>query len=135
MSVISRDVEGLVATFTLDRYYLKHYMCKIQSQSGDTVDLLPDDPDMKGDGLSGVPIANGLPGVSVTVAPGGDAVLFYENGDPEKPRAKLLSGSLISLSFDNGQLPVARVGDAVTVVVGGVAGTGTIIGGAPKVKA
>jgi len=135
MSSISRDIKALIETFTLDRYYLKHYMCKIQAQKGDTVDILPDDPDMRGDGLSDVPIANGLPGVKVTVAPGGDAVLFYENGDPSKPRAKLLSGSLISISIADGQLPIARVGDAIVGTAGTLPVTGTIIAGAPKAKA
>ena len=149
MSLISRQIERMVQSMTRETAYLKHYICKVQSQSGQTVDLMPDDPDMRGDGLTGIPISNGLPGVEVKVAPGSDAILFYEDGDPTKPKAKIVSADHISITFAGGTMPVARVNDTTTVsgtitgkadlttgvVTGTFSGTGTIVAGAPTVKA
>ena len=147
MSVFTRELERMVRAIMGDTVYLKHYICKVQSQSGQTVDLLPDDENMRGDGLTGIPISNGLPGVEVQVAPGSDAILFYENGDPTKPKAKIVSANHISITFAGGTFPVARVNDGTVVsgtitgtagpypVVGTFSGTGTIVAGAPTVKA
>jgi hypothetical protein len=49
------------------------------------VDILPDDPRVKGAGLSHVPLMHGLPGLTVRVVPGNYVRLLYENGDPSRP--------------------------------------------------
>ena len=109
MSTASDSLKKFIRYVTRDTTYHKHYGCTVQGQSGQTVDLLPNDPDMRGSGLNGVPIYNGLPGVTAQVAPGSDAILFYEDGDPTKPRAKIVSEKHISVSFNDGLMPIARV--------------------------
>lgn len=137
-------LERIIRAVTGDTTYHKHYFATVQGQSGQTVDLLPDDPEIRGNGLSGVPIDNGIPGVKATVAPGTRMTLYFEGGDPRNPRAKWCEGNHIELKFNDGVLPFARVGDTVSVngtgltsATGGpVSGvcTGTIAGGSPTVK-
>ena len=137
----SDSMAAFVRWVMRDTKYHKHYLCTVQMQLGSTVDLLPDDPAMRGAGLSGVPITYGLPGVTATFLAGTKMTLFFENGDPAKPRAQGFEGSHVELSFADGTKPVARVGDtimltsATSVSGGAVTGSGTIMGGAPTVKA
>jgi len=53
------------------------------------VDLMPDDPEVRGEGVQGVPLRHGIPGVSVKVKPGERAALFFEGGDPQRPACAL----------------------------------------------
>lgn len=147
----SESLQKFIRWVMRDVTYHKHYTATVQLQAGDTVDLLPDDPAIRGNGLSGVPIMYGLPGVKATVAPGTKMTLFFENGDPSKPRAAMWEGGHIELSFANGVMPIGRVGDQVVIPAGiPVSTTGTaaaqtgattapaigqITGGAPTVKA
>lgn len=114
--------------------------------SGDTVDLLPDDPSIRGNGLQGVPISYGLPGAKATFAPGVRMFLFFENGDKTKPRAICFDGSHLTMAFGGGVQALARVGDNVSVPSAGlISGTpgapvtgvavGTIVSGSPTVTA
>jgi hypothetical protein len=68
------------------------YPARIVRQSGDgTLELLPDDPVIRGNGLTGVPIRSGIPGVTVKVLPGSKVNLFFEGGDTKLPAAALWS--------------------------------------------
>ena len=127
-----------------DVTYHKHYMATVQKQAGDKVDVKLDDDSVGGPGgISGVPISYGLPGVKATVAPGTKVTLFFENGDPTKPRVYSWEGGHITLSFAEGTMPFARVGDTVNINPLGLVGylstpitgaaTGTIASGAPTV--
>jgi hypothetical protein len=70
--------------------YSQWYRAKIVSQAADgTVDLLPDDPRVRGAGISRVPILHGIPGLTVKVVPGTYVELFYQNGDPGSPACAL----------------------------------------------
>lgn len=149
MSQLIDDFQALVRWIVRDITYHKHYLCTVQGQVGDELDVVPDDESLQASGLSRVPISYGLPGVSAQVAPGTKVTLFFENGDPKKPRVYSWVGGHISLSFANGIMPVARVGDTVSInplgltVADPVSGVlpvvgsaiGTITGGAPTVKA
>lgn len=137
MSQAREKLEAFIRWVMRDVTYYKHYTATVQGQAGDLLDVTPDDSSLQAQGLSKVPIMYGLPGVSATVAPGTKVTLYFENGDPSKPRVCNWEGGHISLSFANGVLPAARTGDQV-VVPGVLAGpatvVGTIIGGAPTVK-
>jgi hypothetical protein len=141
MSQTVDALEALIRFFMRDVTYHKHYTCTVQGQVGDELDVVPDDPTIQAQGLSRVPISYGLPGVSAQVAPGTKVTLFFENGDPEKPRICNWDGGHITLSFADGVMPMARVGDqiagSVVVASGSSAGTypftGFITGGAPTV--
>lgn len=58
---------------------------KVVSQGGDTVDVQLDDERMPG--MSSLPVTVGLPGSQVSFAAGCRMFIFFENGDPAKPRA------------------------------------------------
>jgi len=141
---VPEKLQAIIRWVMRDVTYHKHYLCTVQKQVGTNVDLVPDDPEIRGSGLQGVPLDT-IPGVAATVAPGARMTLYFDGGNPSKPRAVWVSGAPITLSFADGVLPVARVGDTVTVSpvglldsvgapVTGVA-TGTIVAGAPKVLA
>lgn len=132
-------LEKFVRAIMRDVTYHKHYLATVMSQAptGTEVDVLPDDALFKGQGLSGVALDT-IPGVTATVPPGAKVTLYFDGGNRQKPRCRWVEGSPISLAFADGVLPVARVGDQVTVTVPpGVAGgpaVGFIIGGSPLVK-
>ena len=131
--------EAMVRFVMRDVRYHKHYSATVQSQLGDKVHLLPDDPSIRSNGLTEVQIMHGLPGVSVRVLPGTKMTLFFLNGDPKEPRAALWEGGSIEIAFNDGVMPFARVGDAIalTSAVAGpypVTGVGIITAGTPTVK-
>jgi hypothetical protein len=111
------------------RYY-GVYEASIQGQADDdTVDVLPDDPKLRGDGLQRVPIRHGLPGVTVRVAEGSRCLLGFENGDPSKPYVSLwAAGSVTEIRFGGGTIGVARVGDPVACSLPVLSAIGTLNG-------
>jgi hypothetical protein len=100
-----------------DTIYHGTYECTVERQhDDDSLDLLPDDERVRGTGLSRVELWHGLPGVRVKVVVGSRVLLAFRNGDPTKPYASLWQrGSIEEISFDGGQSPIARQGDAVAV--------------------
>lgn len=154
---VRESLERFIKAVTRKHIYLAQYECTVEAQhDDDTLDLLPDDDIVRGTGCSRVEIKHGLPGVRVRVLTGSRVLLGFVAGDPSKPYASLWSSEAIeSLSFNGGESPVARVGDAVTVywptsvlVSGLLAGSpftgtmtitspssGVIASGAPRVKA
>lgn len=107
------------------------YGCTVISQNGDgTLELKPDSAKLPGH--SRVPIRYGIPGINATVTSGGRAMLGWDGGDPSKPYAIIhdaatlknltitASGTVVvhATEIDLGGTgqPVARQGDAVTVV-------------------
>lgn len=70
--------------------YSRMYPSKVLKQSSDgTLELLPDAPKMRGNGLTRVPIRHGIPGLHVVVPAGGKVLLFFEAGDRKLPAACL----------------------------------------------
>jgi hypothetical protein len=87
-----------------------------QSEDGSTVDLLPDDDSIRGNGLQAVQLWHGLPGIVVKVPKGARVLLGFRNGAPDQPYAALWEpGQIESISFGGGTIPIARVGDSATV--------------------
>jgi len=138
--------------------YHAHYSCTVVLQAADdTLELKPDNPKVAP--IAGVPIKLGLPGASVKVPKGARVLLSWNDGDPSQPRADLwdMGTGMTELRFDGGGQSVSRVGDVVSCTIppgttfNGVAGppvnafvgtfilpvpiTGTILTGAPRVKA
>jgi hypothetical protein len=153
--------ERLIRWVMRDTAFHKMYACTVQAQSSDgaTLDLIPDEAAIGGQGgLQAVQLRHGLPGVVVKVPVGARVMLGFENGDPGKPFAALWEpGQIESLSFGGGTKPIARIGDAVDVywpatitflpgsTIGGAAlvgkavitskSIGIIVSGNPKVTA
>ena len=122
--------------------YYRVSLATVVVQTGSTVDLTPDDPDLAGLGLQGVPLTWGLPDSTAQLVPGCKVLLFFEQGDPRKPRAVGFDGTALMIQLGGGTKPVARVGDPVAITSavanpGGltVTGTAVIVGGSAKVQA
>src|SRR5690349_8822183 len=90
MADLYASIERIVRAIVGDTRYLRQYPCRVQAQDGMTVDLLPDDADMRGPGgLQGVPLRVGLPGFTVQLKLGTRVLLGYDEGNPSKPYASL----------------------------------------------
>lgn len=140
---------GFIRWVMRDTAYHRIFTAVVMApSSGDTVDLLPDDPSIRGNGLQGVPVSYGIPGAKATFAPGVRMLLLFENGDKTKPRAICFDGDHLTLAFGGGVQALARVGDSISfsgtivgtsatggAVSGSCSGTGTVISGAPTVTA
>lgn len=85
------DIETVVGSIVDNRIdYSRMYPSKVLGQAGDkSLQLIPDDERVRGNGLTRVPIRHGLPGVVVSVPSGGKVLLFFEGGDPKRPAAAL----------------------------------------------
>ena len=95
----------------IDYYAL--YRARLVAQSGNKVDLQPDDSRLPP--MAGVSLRHGLPGVSVTVSPGAYLMVGWDGGDPRKPYAELWEGGeTVSEIQIAGTTPVAREGDNLT---------------------
>ena len=105
------------------------FPCTVARQSGNLLDLIPDDEEIKGFGLQGVKIRHGLPGYTVEVPEGARVLLGFEAQDPARPYALLWDeGGVSSVSFDGGTDAVARVGDDAGEIRLQLAG-GVVVGG------
>lgn len=67
------------------------YPCRVAKQADDlnTLDLIPDDPKIAAQGLQGVPIRWGMPGVKAKVKHRSRVLLGFEAQDPKRPYAAL----------------------------------------------
>jgi len=102
-------LERLVRWVTRDALFLGQYTAQVVTQNGDgTLDLLPDDPRLRAQGLQSVPIRHGLPGVLVKVPPGERVLLGFDAGDARAPYAAL---------WHEGQVLEVQIGGAVPVAL------------------
>lgn len=86
--------------------------CTVLSQDGDTLDLRPDDPDLRPP--RGVPYRT-LPGVRLTIPAGTRVLLGYEGADPRRPVAILAEyASVTRLAVNGSTTRAAREGDDVS---------------------
>lgn len=124
-----------------DVTYLGTYPATVMSQVGETCDVRTDSEKIgEHGGFSGLKLRHGLPGTKVQVAPGARILVAFDNGDPEKPYVALWeNATALSITFADGVMPIARVGDQValqaTAGMVPVVGIGTIMAGQPLVKA
>lgn len=102
------------ALSSVDYYAL--YRARVVSQSGQKVDLTPDDKRLPG--LQNVRLRHGVPGLEVTVIPGCYVLLGWDNGDPSAPFASL---------WDGGESVTKLVLKATTVYLGDEAGADSFV--------
>lgn len=111
------------ASSALDRFlgsikraidYTKRYPARVAAVNGDkTVQLVPDDPRIKGAGLDKVRVRSGMPG-TITAKKGARCMLGFDNGDPSQPYASDWDdGNVEEMSLAGGTLNAARQGDMV----------------------
>ncbi|MGW8285749.1 MAG: hypothetical protein ACWGPR_08525 [Candidatus Deferrimicrobiaceae bacterium] len=122
--------QQITARIRREILYLRQFPAKVLSQSGGTVDVLPEDPRIAGRGLTGVPMRHGLPGVTVSLAIGSRVLLGFEGGDPSAPFVALWpdGSSVDGVTFAGdltvtGDLSVGGDVDASEFTAGGVAYT------------
>jgi hypothetical protein len=132
---LKSSLQAIVRTFAdspLD--YKAMYPAKVVSQSGNQLELLPDDTRIPP--LSNVPMRLGVPGITATVAPGSRVLLGWAAGDPQKPVATLWESSSVT-SLNISATTITLNGGVANVARAGVdtAGPWTIVGGNPSVKA
>ncbi len=85
-AILSRLVESIVGR-RID--YAQSYPCSVVKQSGDLLDVVPDNPKIKGDGLTKLPIRHGVPGMRVEVTKGARCRVRFDNGNPSEPYVAL----------------------------------------------
>jgi hypothetical protein len=98
--------------------YAFQYPCTVAKQAGDgSLELLPDDLDVRGAGLGSIVIRTGMPGWVVAATVGSRCMLGFEAGDPKRPYvAQWLSGTdVTTLTFDGGTQDIARTTDTVNI--------------------
>src|SRR5690606_7995104 len=92
--------------------YSRAYPCRVSAQNADlTLQLVPDDPVMKGSGLDRVPIRYPAPGMELKVSSGARCMLEFEGGDPARPVVTAWdSGAITELKVVPSGLPAGRQG-------------------------
>ncbi len=114
--------------------YSRMYPGRVVAQNPDgTLQIVLDDPKVKGNGQDRVPIRTGLPGFEVKVSEGAKVSVGFDAGDPSRPYAALWdgTGSVQSVEFKPSGLgaPVCRVGDSFQLMIPtGVTITGLLSG-------
>lgn len=90
-SRVAEDIKALIDQQTGQQItYSRMYPSRVVKQNGDgSLDVMPDSQDIRGNGITGVPIRHGIPGLEVTVPPGGKVLLFFEGGDKKAPACAL----------------------------------------------
>ena len=83
---------SMTASAMPDVDYPGAYRCKVTAQNGTRCDLLADDQRMPTLGFKNVPLLVGIPGVSVTFAPGAFVRPQPPGGDPRLPYCSLWEG-------------------------------------------
>lgn len=128
----SAALERFIRWVMRDTTYHVTYEAVVERQhEDDTLDLLPDDERVRGNGIARVPIMHGLPGCRVRVKQGSRVMLKFANGDPQKPRASLWQyGQIDEILIGDAPIEAARKGDTVEVILPPMVFVGTV-GGAP----
>lgn len=96
--------------------YLGHYPATVVRQSADglSLEVVPDDEEIRGEGLKRVPIRHGSPGWGVRVPKGTRIEVAFDGGDPSRPRvANWFPGAADEVTFNGGTRGVAGLGDMV----------------------
>lgn len=89
----SAIMEAAARATEASRAYAQWYPARVVRQAEDgSLELYPDDPKIRGNGLTHVPLRHGLPGCSVKLKSDARVLLFFEQGDPKMPAAALFPG-------------------------------------------
>ncbi len=81
-SALARALQGTTRSLK----FSQSWPGQVTAQSGQTLDINPDDPELKGTGLGAVQMTFGLPGINVQVSAGTRVRFCYDSDDPGRPR-------------------------------------------------
>lgn len=108
-------LDGLVrqATKHIDFFAVRSGKVVAQNANG-TLEIKLDDADMPG--MSKIPIAYGVPGISAKVKPGAKVHVQWADGSPTKPRAVVIDpADIIELQANTGMVKVSGASDFVAL--------------------
>ena len=118
---IKRNLAAFIDAYLGRRVdYFAFYPATVTNQAADgTLEVLPDDQQIRGGGMASVPVRYGLPGFRAEVPDGARCMVGFDAGDPKRPYVatwmedSLGGGSDVVdlLEFDGGSKSVARVDD------------------------
>lgn len=111
------DIARIVRAVLGDMTFERTYTANVELVSDDFVDVLPDDPKVRGIGLQRVPMPTIDPTTELVPAPGCRCLLAFAAGDPRKPYIaawEYAQGSA-TVHLDGGAASVARKGDVIDV--------------------
>jgi len=117
MSSFTRWVEAIIERVTARIDYFALYGAKVVTQSGQTVEVVPDDPRLPG---CRAELRYGIPGTSAKIPRGARGLLGFTNGDPGRPTFALYEpGDVLELVFGgSGEARgVGRAGDPVALAL------------------
>jgi hypothetical protein len=102
-----------------DLRYHRHYPATVELQRGDgSVDVTPDDDEIRGLGLTNVRAQPGLPGTEVRATRGARCLVGFRGGDPRRPYISAWeTGGLELISIDGGTGGVSGIGDVLEVAL------------------
>ena len=96
--------------------YTKRYPARVSLVNGDgTIQVVPDDQTVKGNGLDRVRVRSGVPG-TITPKKGARCLLGFDAGDGSRPYAEGWDdGEVEEMALADGAAPTAHVGSTVNV--------------------
>lgn len=96
--------------------YTKRYPARVVAKNPDgTIQVMPDDDDVRGTGLDRVRVRSGVPGV-VKPVKGARCLVGFDAGDPTRPYAEGWDGRDVEeVAIADGEAPAARLGSTVNV--------------------
>jgi len=132
---LKSSIKAMVRVFSgAELDYFAYYAARVVSQSGNKLDLTPDDTRIPG--MTSVPMRLGIPGITATVEPGSRVLLGWEGGNPQKPIATAWeSSSVTTLNVTAGTIVLNGGTQNVARSVVDKAGPYPIKGGNNTVKA
>jgi hypothetical protein len=124
------DIARLARRVTGDFRFERVWPAVVERVGADgLVDVLPDDAEMRGSGLQGVPMATIDPATQLAPEPGCRCLLGFRDGDPRKPTivAWEYAQDSATVRLAGGIARVARKGDVIDVLL--PMGTPTAVSG------
>lgn len=103
-----------------DTRFHAHYPGTVEVVHADgSMDVTPDDAEIRGLGLAALRARAGLPGTKASGAAGARCLIGFEAGDPRRPyiSAWASGAAVASISVDGGTAGVAGFGDPVEVLL------------------
>jgi len=114
-----RALERFIRWVCRDLTYHRHYPATVELAHPDgSMDVTPDDAELRGFGLGTIRAQAGLPGTVAIGARGARCLVGFRGGDPERPYISAWSsGGLGSISIDGGVAGVSGLGDPLDVLL------------------
>lgn len=126
---MSDALERFVRWACRDVRFHKLYPGTVELDRGDgSMDVTPDDDEIRGMGLPPLRARAGLPG-EVTADAGARVLVGFDGGDPKRPYIAEFGGGRGTVKLGGGTSSIAGMGDPLEVLMSGPVGVQAIING------